>query len=310
MEKFGQINDLLAQRQYLTSQLDNLLWGALELRQSDHGESIYLHRRKAGQSRTIYVGPSNPDLIDQINRDNLQAREVKQKLRQVNNQLNQLGYSDVELSDAVKRNIDYAKRNLVNTIYDQAILEGVAVTFPETETIINGGKINKVTAGDVEKSNNLKHAWQFILDPGVITSPDNLFLLQAINRLVIEGFYYNAGQLRTVPVKIGDTSWQPPIPVEAQVREELGRINRCQDIYQRAVSALLYITRSQLFIDGNKRTSVIFANHILIADGAGLIVIPENLTEQYKSLLVDYYKTNDGQLISEFLMTKCLTKLT
>ena len=64
----------------------------------------------------------------------------------------------------VKLNIDFAKRNLVNTIYDQAILEGVTATFVETENIINGGKVNNMTSDDIMKIVNLKHAWEFILD--------------------------------------------------------------------------------------------------------------------------------------------------
>ena len=53
-------------------------------------------------------------------------------------------------------------------IYDQAVLEGVATSFPQTEDIIENGKINGVSATDVQKILNLKHAWEFILDPDVI----------------------------------------------------------------------------------------------------------------------------------------------
>ena len=43
----------------------------------------------------------------------------------------------------------------------------------------------------------------------VIDRPESGF---CIDKLVEEGFYYNAGTLRTVPVKIGGTSWIPGIP--------------------------------------------------------------------------------------------------
>jgi prophage maintenance system killer protein len=36
----------------------------------------------------------------------------------------------------------------------------------------------------------------------------------------------------------------------------------------------------QIFIDGNKRTSIIFINHYLISNGKGIIVISAELTEE------------------------------
>lgn len=42
-----------------------------------------------------------------------------------------------------------------------------------------------------------------------------------------------------------------------------------------AIELYLYCMKTQTFIDGNKRASVIFANQYLIAHGQGFIVIPE-----------------------------------
>jgi hypothetical protein len=48
---------------------------------------------------------------------------------------------------------------MVDTIYKQAILEGVATTYADTEDIINGGKVKGMTSDDIMKVVNLKHAW-------------------------------------------------------------------------------------------------------------------------------------------------------
>lgn len=66
--------------------------------------------------------------------------------------------------------------------------------------------------------------------------------------------------------------------------------------------------KKQLFLDGNKRTAVIFANHYLISKGLGLIVIPANLVSEFKKHLINYYVDKD-QFIKEFLYKKCLTKI-
>jgi len=309
MENFLETLELVRSQKTYKAQLDSFLWGTVELREINGGKYIYLHKRVGGLTRTIYVGEFNEELYSQIQKNNLVAKGIKQKLRAITKQLKERKFTVGELSEAVRLNIDFAKRNLVDTIYKQAVLEGVAVAFLDTETIIEGGKINGVSADDIQKINNLKHAWQFVLDEGVVTSKSDYSILCLINRLVEEGFYYNAGKLRSVPVFIGGTKWKPELPIETVVTEELNDILAEQDVYERAINALLFITKKQLFIDGNKRTSVIFANHILISNGAGLIVIPEDSVPEYKKLLITYYETDKTDEIKKFLYNKCLTKL-
>lgn len=305
MDKPQETIRLLNSRKQLTDELSNLLWGSVEVRDG----KIYLHRRENGFVRTVYVGLETSQLLDQINRDNVAARKLKKQLRLVNAQLDDNGYTSGELSDGVKRNIDFARRNMVASIYDQAVLEGVAVTYSNTETIIERGLADGISVEDVQKINNLKHAWELILDEGVVQSPSDFNLLCLINKTIIEGLFYEAGKLRSIPVRIGGTTWQPHLPIESRVREDIERINQINDVYERAVKALLYVMRSQLFIDGNKRTGVIFANHILIKNGAGLMVVPNDLVPEFKKLLVQFYETNDDSIIKDFLLAKCLVKL-
>ena len=296
------------QKEY-NAQLNSLLWGTAEIREIKGGKYIYLHKRENGIVRTSYVGEYSDELYSSIQSNNLSAKEIKRKLRYVTKQLKERKYVTNDLTDDVRLNIDFAKRSLADTIYKQAVLEGVAVTFLDTETIIEGGKINGVSADDIQKINNLKHAWQFILDEDVITAKSDYSILCLINKLVEEGFYFNAGKLRSVPVSVGGTHWKPEFPIETAVTEQLNDILAEKNIYERAIDALLFITKKQLFIDGNKRTSVIFANHILISGGAGLIVIPEECVSEYKELLIAYYETDKKEQIKRFLYDKCLTKL-
>ena len=61
-------------------------------------------------------------------------------------------------------NIMYAKRCIVDSIYKQSRLEGIAVTFPETQEIYEGRSVSGLSVEDIIKVNNLKHGWQFIFD--------------------------------------------------------------------------------------------------------------------------------------------------
>ena len=64
----------------------------------------------------------------------------------------------------VEQNVFVAKRNIVDYIWKSAHLEGLAVTYPDTEAIFNGLSVAGVSVKDIIAVNNLKHAWQFVLD--------------------------------------------------------------------------------------------------------------------------------------------------
>ena len=197
-----------------------------------------------------------------------------------------------------------------SNIYDQAVLEGVATTFPQTEEIIENGTVNGMTADDVQKILNLKHAWEFILDKDVIQAESNYYLLCHVAKLVNEGFFYDGGRIRGVPVSIGGTNHVPPIPMESQVKEKIDEIiGSDKEAIDIAIDLCMYCMRTQVFIDGNKRASVIFANHFLIAHGLGLIVIPENHVPEFKRKLVTYYESADIGEIRAFLKEKCWRRM-
>ena len=86
-------------------------------------------------------------------------------------------------------------------------------------------------------------------------------------------------------------------------------IDSGKDAIDIAIELCMYCMRTQIFIDGNKRASVIFANHYMIAHALGLIVIPENHVSEFKKKLVTFYETSDIREISEFLKEKCWRKL-
>ncbi len=217
-----------------------------------------------------------------------------------------MGYQEIEPAPRVIQNLDFARANMKANIYDQAVLEGVATSFPQTEEIIENGKVNGMTASDVQKILNLKHAWEFILDQDVIQAKSDYYVLCHIARLVNEGFFADGGRIRGVPVTIGGSSYIPPIPIEYEVRERIAEIlhDDTEDI-DKAISLCLYTMKTQVFIDGNKRAAVIFANHFLIAHGQGFLVIPEVHVAEFKKLLVACYEGEDTGIISAFLKDKC-----
>ena len=310
MDNKTEIIALLQDKQLLEHQLESLSYGSVEIREKEPYKYIYVHYREDGVSLTKYVGEYSDDLYNLILNNNIKAKQLKKQIRSINKELKKLNYTENELHSDVEINIDFAKRHLVQTIYKQAILEGVATTFADTESIIEGGKVNNMTSEDIMKIVNLKHAWEFILNKNVISSNTDFALLCEINKMVEEGFYYTAGKVRSIPVSIGGTRWQPDLPIESVIKEDLNKIFDLNlgDV-DKAIEYLLYTMKKQIFIDGNKRTAVIFSNHYLISKGKGIIVIPAEKTEEIKSLLIPFYEGKDNEKIRKFIKEKCYMKI-
>lgn len=306
MEEKIEIISLLQSKQILEQRLKTLAYGSVEIREKNSNKYIYVHYREDGVSLTKYVGEYSDELYNLILNNSIETKKLKKQIREIAKKLTEFNYIEEELSEEVKQNIDFAKRHLVDTIYKQAILEGVATTFADTESIIEGGKVNNMTSEDILKIINLKHAWEFILNKNVILSDTNFALLCEINKMVEEGFYYTAGKVRNVPVTIGGTTWKTELPIESIIKEELSDIfNKKMDEVDKAIELLLYTMKKQIFIDGNKRTSVIYSNHYLISNGKGIIAIPAELTQEFKDLLIPYYEGKDSIKIKEFIKEKC-----
>ena len=310
MSEKTEIMFLLQKREALLHELSTLTYGSTEIRENNYNKYLYIHYREEGRLLTKYLGEYQDELYNLILKNNVRAKEIKRDIKDINKRLKELNYTEEELSKEVERNIDFAKRHMVDTIYKQAILEGVATTYADTESILEGGKVNNMTSDDIMKIVNLKHAWEFILNKNVILSPTDFVLLCEINKLIEEGFYYSAGSLRSVPVTIGGTKWQPPLPIESIIKEDLKNIfdQEMNDV-DRATELLLYVMKKQIFIDGNKRTSVLFSNHYLISKGKGIIVIPAELTDEFKNLLITYYEEKDEKRIKKFIKEKCYMKI-
>lgn len=309
--KYNEIQELLRSRADLNARLNLMPYdGTPEIKERGNEKYLYVRKRVAGKQTSTYVGAYTEELYNLLLRNAREAREIRKELRSIDKQLANAGYSEDELSSDVINNIAFARANMKMNIYDQAVLEGVATSFPQTEEIIDNGKISGVTATDVQKILNLKHAWEFILDRDVIASRSDYYMLSHIARVVNEGFFAEGGRIRGVPVTIGGSSYVPPLPNELDVKEKIREIiEESDEVINTAIKLCLYCMKTQIFLDGNKRASVIFANHYLISHGGGFLVIPEKEVPEFKRLLVKYYEGEDITVIADFMKKYCWKKI-
>ena len=308
MSNITEIQRLLNEKADLQAQINiSAFDGSIEVKTVNDQKYIYVRKREAGKYKSNYIDKYSEELYALAVNQSQQIRAVKKQLRKIEKDLAKLGYTESELSPRVKLNIDFARANVKSLIYDQAVLEGVATTFPQTEDIIENGKVSGMSASDVQKILNLKHAWEFVLDKDVISYPTDYSILCHIAKLVNEGFYQDGGRIRGVPVTIGGTSYIPPLPIESIVKENIEAILADSiPSDEKAITLCLYCMKAQIFNDGNKRASVIFANHYMISQGAGMIIIPEKEVPEFKRLLVAYYEDKDTSEIMDFMRSKCI----
>lgn len=308
---FTKILMLLRNKAELQARLNLIPYdGTIEIKEISSRKYLYIRKRVANKVTSNYVGLYSDELHLLLLKQVKETRSIKKQIRTINKELAMLNYSQEDLPNYVLINLEFARANMKTIIYDQAILEGVSTTFPDTEIILENGKVNNMSSEDVLKILNLKHAWEFILDNDVILSPTSYYISQHIAKLINEGFYLDGGKIRQVPVKIGGTSYTPSIPFEKNIIDDLNEIiTRDTTEIDIAIEIALYIMKKQVFIDGNKRTAIILANHYLISKGKGLLVVPFEKVSEFKNLLVKYYENDDYDEIKTFLIKYCWNKI-
>ena len=207
-----------------------------------------------------------------------------------------------------EQNVFIAKRNIVDYIWKSAILEGISVTYSEAQVIFNNGIVNGLKVNEVIAINNLKYAWQFILEEE--NASYNFNTICEIHKLVCDKLVLDndLGHLRATPVNIGGTSWKPQFPIESQIKEELEELlnQKAKTKTEIAIEIMLWLMRRQMFIDGNKRVAMIFANKIMIDNGCGIITIANELQADFFTKLINYYETNDMEELKLWIYNNCI----
>ena len=202
-----------------------------------------------------------------------------------------------------EQNVFIAKRNIVDYIWKSANLEGIGVTYSETQAIYDGGIVNGLTVDKIIAINNLKYAWQFILENRDIDYDFKVLLhihKLTCDKLVLDS---NLEKLRTTPVNIGETTWKPQFPIESQIKEELAELlnQREKTKTEIAIEAMLWIMRRQMFIDGNKRVGMLFANKIMIDNGCGIITISQENQPTFFEKLIKFYESGDNTDLKKWI---------
>lgn len=206
-----------------------------------------------------------------------------------------------------KENVFLAKERLNSIIYNSAKLEGINTNYFNVKKILNSSNVPSLKLDEINCILNLRDAWNFVLSN--IDEPITLELICKINAFVSRGESLEWGVLRTGKVGINGVDYIPDIPDETKIIADIKNIMKEENITKRSLVLMLYLMRTQAFWDGNKRTSMIVANKIMIENGCGVITIKEEYFKEFNSLLTEYYNTNKMESLLEFLYNNCIFRM-
>ena len=204
-----------------------------------------------------------------------------------------------------KESLFLLKKRWDKSIYTGMKMENRPITFPETKAILEGVNIPNISLSDITAILNMRDAYKFI-ENHLYEKLDLEYILK-INSYVSRNESLEWGVLRTGNVGIGGTDYIPEIPKKEKVEGEINRI-LCMPVpdTEIALELFAYLTRTQLFWDGNKRTALVVCNKFLISTGHGFIDIADKNILEFNKRLLNYYNTNDSTNLLDFLYKDCI----
>ncbi len=208
----------------------------------------------------------------------------------------------------LEQNTFLAKRNIIDNIYAGARMEEINVTFLQVKKILEGINVPNLKIDEIQCILNLRDAWKYVINN--IKEEFNINFICKINELVARNESIEWGVLRSGNVQITGTEYIPDVPEEEVVKKQIAEILKIKNTTERAIEYMLYGMRSQLFWDGNKRTSMICANKIMIENGNGIIKVSDNKLEEFNTLLSEFYTSNDKVKIKQFIFDNCIDGIT
>lgn len=202
-----------------------------------------------------------------------------------------------------------AKKGQIKNIYCGMKMENRAVTLEQTQAILNGINVPNVQLDDIQAILNMRDAWKFLLN--AVSETVTFEYWCKLNDYIARNEALEWGKLRTGSVGISGTDYIPPIPEKEKVITTLEDIvsDKGMTATDKALEVFTWGTRGQYFWDGNKRTSLMLANKILISAGAGIMTITDKYMEQFNVLLLEYYNTGKSSELKRFLYDNAIQEL-
>jgi len=210
------------------------------------------------------------------------------------------------------------RRMLPEFVWDAGVLEGNPFTFPEVKTLLEGVTVGGRKISDQQQILNLAESSRALV--GLVAQAQ--FKLDKptfceLHTLVARGEALEWGHFRgesrevayTPDVALGEHGRYTPLPTVPGA-PELNRVFAagCQALvaevpqpFERGLAFFLFGALQQFFFDGNKRTSRLMMNGVLMSAGIDAISIPAAKAQEFNEKMVRFYLSKDGTEMMRFV---------
>lgn len=184
--------------------------------------------------------------------------------------------------------------------YNALNIEGVAVTIEETQDLLNNKNIYSLKDTDNLIATNFINSLSYInsiIEKG-FDKYELIEYMKRINLYLLNGLHSEAGNIRYSNIKVSGSNYIPKIPVEFEIREDI--MKNINNILEDPLELYCYVTRNQIFADGNKRTALLMVNLILYKDNK-YFSVDEEYADEYRVKLIEMYETGDTKKFKRYM---------
>lgn len=197
------------------------------------------------------------------------------------------------------------ERITIELSWKSSHLEGNTYSLLETETLIKDAReAEGHTKEEAIMILNHKHALDFILESREQFKILKATQIRAVHSLLIK----NLGipdDFRSILVRITGTNYQPldnRFQIEDAVKKMIEIINQENNPAVKALLAVAFISYIQPFVDGNKRTSRLIANAVLLAHDWCPMSLRSMDETTYKKAILLFYEQNSLDLLKQLFI--------
>jgi Fic family protein len=204
-----------------------------------------------------------------------------------------------------------SKKQLSVFVCDSVNLEGIPLTLPEIQTLMDGITIGGHKLSDQQIAINQIEAWKSLFR----SLEQNSFeftkeFVCRLHAIAAKDEALEWGQFRSGNVTIAGTiTYKPPTTdkLDTLFLELVQSQKLINDIYDRGIFVFLAMARTQFFFDVNKRLGRLMMNGIFLDAGVAAINVPAKRQLEFNTLMLDFYESNDQRPMNTFLRS-CLNQ--
>lgn len=197
------------------------------------------------------------------------------------------------------------ERLTIELAWKSSKIEGNTYTLLDTERLLKENvSAQGKTHSEAQMIINHKKALDFIIDQPEYYRELSIAKIEDIHRLLVDGLEVSQG-VRQNTVGIVGTNYKPldnAFQIKEALRELIEVINRTENPLEKALIAVLMIAYIQPFEDGNKRTSRILGNALLLAHGYCPLSYRSVDEVEYKKGVILFYEQNNAAYFKKLFL--------